>query len=204
MRSRRASNSALQALPLLAVGILGAPGQAEQLILGQVLEDHLQRHAAHHPRPPGQAGGHRDGRRNNWRALQGRSRRFLVGAARRSRGWLPAARRSSKAGRCCGSSGRPSSPDPRRHPCSRTPPARRAEPSSVYRMRQPKRRLMAAPPTSTGNLQAAALQLVDDQRHLLAGVDQQSAQPDGVWPCASTALVMIVSAGTCLPRSITV
>ena len=64
--------------------------------------------------------------------------RFLADA-------VPAVPRASPA-RSAG----PWSPGPRRHPCSRRRPARAASPSSVNRMRRPKRRLMAAPPTSTG------------------------------------------------------
>ena len=47
-----------------------------------------------------------------------------------------------------------------------------------YSARRPKSRLIAAPPISTGKLQALGVQLLDAQRHLLGRRDEQRAQPD--------------------------
>ena len=70
-------------------------------------------------------------------------------------------------------------------------------------MRRPKSRLIAAPPTSTGNSSPRWCSSWT-QIGICFEVDTSRAESPIASASFSTAALMIVSTGTCLPRSITV
>ncbi len=161
------------------MGVLGAPRQAEQFILPQVLEDHLQRHLAHQARPPGKPGGRGKRLRRHRRAGQGACLGFAVQLAPQlAPGFLvqPLQQRAALGLIDQGIYGRQAF-------------------KGVLAVEHPGRIRLAALGIQNApakapvdgcaahqhrDVQPAPLQLVDDQRHLLAGVDQQGAQPDGI------------------------
>ena len=163
------------------MGVLGAPGQAEELVFGQVLEDRFQRHLAHHARAPGgrrgslAAGGrHRSGLAAaspvlsaGWRAAQFHLG-FAVDAARAGAlRWLRV-HQGIHGGQAF--KGIFAVEDTR---CVRFPGFGQQDAA-------PKTAVDGRAADEHREVQPAALQFVDDQRHLLAGADQQRAEANGI------------------------
>ena len=157
--------------------ILGAPRQAEQFILEQALEDHLQRHLFHQARSPG--GRARDG----WRRRHSRT-------LRNSHILLCFGRPAQLALRLLVQIGKQRAArlyiDQRIH---RRKPfegilavkyARFVRSAVLGKQDAPAKAAVNSRPAYQHRVfQPAALQFVHDQRHLLAGIDQQGAQADG-------------------------
>ncbi len=158
------------------MGILSAPGEPEQLVLIQVLEDNFQRHAAHHPRPIGQARRHLDWLRADRRTLDGRAGRFFHLALDLATRLLAQALEQRRALPGVGQGIHRRQAFERIFAVENT----RFIHAPIFGIQDPpaKAPVDRCSAHQHREFQPAPLQLVDNQRHLLAGVHQQRAQTD--------------------------